>query len=191
MRKTPRGWIQIGESRTRGVARIPLGLKPSWDSRATPQRDSPIWIQPLGVFRYNIRVIVDNMLFLTGKNCGHNCRWYCHKYTRMILWLYRSDQQYYDIYMIYFYYAVGVIEETLADPECEGVWYSRMEQSMKTISTFGEKYMYLDDYTFVFSVNKKIEWPIMMIIYFKMSLCSDFPWPNTLRINSEYLYNSV
>ena len=54
MRKTPRGWIQIGESRTRGVARIPLGLKPSRDSRATSQRDSPIWIQPLGVFRYKI-----------------------------------------------------------------------------------------------------------------------------------------
>ena len=52
MRKTPRGWIQIGESRTRGVARIPLGLKPLQDSRATSQRDSPIWIQPLGVFRY-------------------------------------------------------------------------------------------------------------------------------------------
>ena len=52
MQKTPRGWIQIGESRTRGVARIPLGLKPSRDSRATSQRDSPIWIQPLGVFRY-------------------------------------------------------------------------------------------------------------------------------------------
>ena len=52
MRKTPRGWIQIGESRIRGVARIPLGLKPSRDSRATSQRDSPIWIQPLRVFRY-------------------------------------------------------------------------------------------------------------------------------------------
>ena len=52
MRKTPRGWIQIGEFRTRGVARIPLGLKPSRDSRATSQRDSPIWIKPLGVFRY-------------------------------------------------------------------------------------------------------------------------------------------
>ena len=52
MRKTPRGWIQIGESRTRSVARIPLGLKPSRDSRATSQRDSPIWIQPWGVFRY-------------------------------------------------------------------------------------------------------------------------------------------
>ena len=50
--KTPRGWIQIGESRTRGVARIPLGLKPLRDSRATSQLDSPIWIQPLGVFRY-------------------------------------------------------------------------------------------------------------------------------------------
>ena len=133
------------------------------------------------------------MLFLTGKNCGHNCRWYCHNYTRMILWLYRSDQQYYvsDIYMIYFYYAVGITEETLADPECEGVWYSRMEQRMKTISTFGEKYMYLDDYMFVFGVNKKIEWSIMVIIYFQMSLCSDFSWPNTLRMNSEYLYNSV
>ena len=56
MRKTPRGWIQIGESRTRGVARIPLGLKPSRDSRATSQRDSPIWIQPLGVFRYKKEV---------------------------------------------------------------------------------------------------------------------------------------
>ena len=55
MRKTPRGWIQIGESRTRGVARIPLGLKPSRDSRGTSQRDSPIWIQPLGVFRYKRR----------------------------------------------------------------------------------------------------------------------------------------
>ena len=54
MRKTPRGWIQIGESRTRGVARIPLGLKPSRDSRATSQRDSPIWIQPLGVFSYRV-----------------------------------------------------------------------------------------------------------------------------------------
>ena len=52
MRKTPRGWIQIGESRTQGVARIPLGLKPSRDSRTTSQRDSPIWIQPRGVFRY-------------------------------------------------------------------------------------------------------------------------------------------
>ena len=52
MRKNPRGWIQIGESHTRGVARIQLGLKPSRDSRATSQRDSPIWIQPLGVFHY-------------------------------------------------------------------------------------------------------------------------------------------
>ena len=57
MRKTPRGWIQIGESRTRGVARIPLGLKPSRDSRTTSQRDSPIWIQPLGVFRYRITAV--------------------------------------------------------------------------------------------------------------------------------------
>ena len=54
-RKTPRGWIQIGESRTRGVARIQLGLKPSRDSRATSQLDSPIWIQPLGFFRYKFR----------------------------------------------------------------------------------------------------------------------------------------
>ena len=52
MWKTPRGWIQIGESRIRGVARIPLRLKLSRDSRATSQRDSPIWIQALGVFRY-------------------------------------------------------------------------------------------------------------------------------------------
>ena len=50
-RKTPRCWIQISESHTRGVARIPLGLmQPSWDSRATSQRDLPIWIQPHGVF---------------------------------------------------------------------------------------------------------------------------------------------
>ena len=57
-RKTPRGWIQIGESRTRGVARIPLRLKPSRDSRDTSQRDSPIWIQPLGgVFRYKSTAI--------------------------------------------------------------------------------------------------------------------------------------
>ena len=54
--ETPRGWIQIGESRTRGVARIPLGLKPSRDSRATSRWDSPIWIQPLGVFRYRMKM---------------------------------------------------------------------------------------------------------------------------------------
>ena len=65
MRKTPRGWIQIGESRTRGVARIPLGLKPSRDSRATSQRDSPIWIQPLGVFRYRITKCVVRLPVLT------------------------------------------------------------------------------------------------------------------------------
>ena len=50
--------------------------------------------------------------------------------------------------MIYFYYAVGIIEETVFHSECEGVWYSRMEQSMKTISPFEEKYLY--DYMFVF-----------------------------------------
>ena len=59
-RKTHRGWIQISESRTRGVARIALGLKPSRDSRATSQRDSPIWIQPLGVFRHRINGWVNN-----------------------------------------------------------------------------------------------------------------------------------
>ena len=52
IRKTPRGWIQISESHTWGVARIPLGLKPSRDSCATSQWDSPIWIQPLSVFHY-------------------------------------------------------------------------------------------------------------------------------------------
>ena len=36
--KAPLGWIQISESRTRVVAIIPLGLKPSRDSS---QRDSP------------------------------------------------------------------------------------------------------------------------------------------------------
>ena len=56
--KDPRGWIQIGECRTRGVARILLGLKPSRDSRATFQRDSPIWIQPLGVFCYIIHICI-------------------------------------------------------------------------------------------------------------------------------------
>ena len=55
--KDPSGWIQIGESRTRGVTRIPLGLKPSRDSRATSQQDSPIWIQPLRVFRFRCRVL--------------------------------------------------------------------------------------------------------------------------------------
>ena len=64
MRKTPRGWIQIGESRTRGVARIPLGLKPSRDSRATSQRDSPIWIQPLGVFRYRSMMLYHYILYV-------------------------------------------------------------------------------------------------------------------------------
>ena len=50
--KDPSGWIQIGESCTQGVARIPLGLNPSHDSRAISQRDSPLVIQPFGVFRY-------------------------------------------------------------------------------------------------------------------------------------------
>ena len=68
-RKTPRGWIQIGESRTRGVARIPIGLKPSRDSRTTSQRDSPIWIQPLWVFRYTV-VINDSVVFLVFQNMG-------------------------------------------------------------------------------------------------------------------------
>ena len=68
--KTPLGWIQIGESRIRGVARIPLRLKPSRDSRTTSQRDSPIWIQPLGVFRYK-RVTGKCMNeFITCHACG-------------------------------------------------------------------------------------------------------------------------
>ena len=71
MRKTPQGWIQIGECRTRGVARIPLGLKPSRDSRATSQWDSPIWIQPLGVFRYKIIKIVDDSLDFHLGSCKH------------------------------------------------------------------------------------------------------------------------
>ena len=72
MRKTPRGWIQISESRTRGVARIPLGLKPSRDSRATSQRDSPIWIQPLGVFRYKSDAVLLNDQLFENK-------WYCQR----------------------------------------------------------------------------------------------------------------
>ena len=53
--KEPWSWIQISESRTQAVARIPLGLKPLRDSHTTSPPDSPIWIQPLGVFRYKIR----------------------------------------------------------------------------------------------------------------------------------------
>ena len=76
MRKTPRGWIQIGESRTRGVARIPLGLKPSRDSRATSQRDSPIWIQPLGVFRYRIGNFCGMVLILWGTALSMRPSWW-------------------------------------------------------------------------------------------------------------------
>ena len=70
MRKSPRGWIQIGESHTRGVARIPPGLKPSRDSRATSQRNSPIWIQPLGVFRYTRNMY--NLVKLYDEICRYN-----------------------------------------------------------------------------------------------------------------------
>ena len=52
MWKTPLGWIQIGESCTRGVARILLGLKSLRDSRATCQQYSLIWVQPRRVFHY-------------------------------------------------------------------------------------------------------------------------------------------
>ena len=64
MGKTPQGWIQIGESCTRGVAGILLRLKPLQDSHATPQRDSPILIQPLGDFRYIITWNPQQMLLI-------------------------------------------------------------------------------------------------------------------------------
>ena len=38
-------------------------LKPSRDSHATSQRDSPIWIQPVGVFRYKTPSFPMMMLF--------------------------------------------------------------------------------------------------------------------------------
>ena len=51
----PSGLDPGRESRTRGVARISLGLKASRDSHDTSQRDSLTWIQPLGVSRYKSR----------------------------------------------------------------------------------------------------------------------------------------
>ena len=63
MRKTPRAWIQTSESHIRGVARIPLWLKPSRDSRATSHRDSPIWIQPHGVYRSSSGWYMVNIIF--------------------------------------------------------------------------------------------------------------------------------
>ena len=38
---------------------------------------------------------------------------------------------------------------------------------------------------------KVIQWSIMMIMHFKMSLCLYFPWYNTSRINRGYMHNSV
>ena len=53
LRKTPRGWIQIGESRWEVARESREGFSPS-GILATPRvRDSPIWIQPRGVFRIN------------------------------------------------------------------------------------------------------------------------------------------
>ena len=85
MRKTPRGWIQIGESRTRGVARIPLGLKPSRDSRATSQQDSPIWIQPLDVFRYKILYpfLLGLPIFIYLPQCQWNNLEWCYKVSEL------------------------------------------------------------------------------------------------------------
>ena len=52
-RKTPRGWIQIGESRWEVARESREGFSPS-GILATPRvRDSPIWIQSRGVFRFN------------------------------------------------------------------------------------------------------------------------------------------
>ena len=47
------GWIQIGESRWDVARESREGFSPS-GILATPRvRDSPIWIQPRGVFRIN------------------------------------------------------------------------------------------------------------------------------------------
>ena len=47
------GWIQIGESRWEVARESREGFSPS-GILATPRvRDSPIWIQPRGVFRIN------------------------------------------------------------------------------------------------------------------------------------------
>ena len=47
------GWIQIGESRWEVARESRKGLSPT-GILATPRvRDSPIWIQPRGVFRIN------------------------------------------------------------------------------------------------------------------------------------------
>ena len=52
-RKTPRGWIQIGEFRWEVARESRKGFSPS-GILATPRvRDSPIWIQSRGVFRFN------------------------------------------------------------------------------------------------------------------------------------------
>ena len=66
--KDPSG---LDSDRTRGVARILLGLKPSRDSRATSQRDSPIWIQPLRVFRN--KIVIHSGYDLSYLNI---CKWY-------------------------------------------------------------------------------------------------------------------
>ena len=81
----------------KGVARIPLGLKPSRDSRATSQRDSPIWIQPLGVFRYNIRrdlVSCDLQKYCNVilSLCPANERWRYFVTTSFIAWA-QADKQ--------------------------------------------------------------------------------------------------
>ena len=100
MRKTPRGWIQIGESRTRGVARIPLGLKPSRDSRATSQRDSPIWIQPLGVFRY--RMVYSGIRGRWIVGFVRLVYYFSHKTMDVTVKLVCNDRLYNTIYYLWF-----------------------------------------------------------------------------------------
>ena len=99
MRKTPRGWIQIGESRTRGVARIPLGLKPSRDSRATSRRDSPIWIQPLGVFRYTTLVPGSPLPRVCLREPGSQDvkNWQCRYVIRAQMICYRNNRYLHDV----------------------------------------------------------------------------------------------
>ena len=80
--KDPSGWIQIGESHTRGVARIPLKLKPSRDCRATSQQDSPTWIQPEGSFAINM----SSCCFIRSRRARKKCT-----HTKTLVWFFPHD----------------------------------------------------------------------------------------------------
>ena len=49
----PQGWIQIGESHWEVARESREGFSPSAILATPRMRDSPIWIQPRGVFRFN------------------------------------------------------------------------------------------------------------------------------------------